>query len=96
MNIKTGIDKSYFLSMNKKKRYMDSMLLMELLYQTYCYSGNEYDNMSCDKLLKKMIKIKSYTMRDLNLIKQHAVRLLKIKYNVNVSSIEPLVFNKFI
>lgn len=90
----SAIDKSYYRSMNNKKRYIDTMLLMELLHDTYCYSGNKYNNMNCDKLLNQMIKVKGYTIRELDLIKQHAVRLLKIKYDVTVNSIEPLEFNK--
>lgn len=88
------IDKSYYLSMKNKKRFIDTMLLMEMLYETYCYSGDEYNNMNCNKLLREMIKIKSYTKRELDLIKQHAVRLLKIKYNISVNNIDSLKFSK--
>ena len=88
------IDKSYYLAMKNKKKYMDTMLLMEMLYETYCYSGDEYNNMNCDKLLRKMIKIKSYTKREIDLIKQNAIRLLKIKYEVSINNTELLEFNR--
>ena len=88
------IYKSYYLAMKNKKKYMDTMLLMEMLYETYCYSGDGYNNMNCDKLLRKMIKIKSYTKREIDLIKQNAIRLLKIKYEVSINNTELLEFNR--
>ena len=88
------IDKSYYLAMKNKKKYMDTMLLMEMLYETYCYSGDEYNNMNCDKLLRKMIKINSYNKREIDLIKQNAIRLLKIKYEVSINNTELLEFNR--
>lgn len=90
----TPIDKQYFLKMHEERKFVDTCLLTELLVQTYYYSANEYNNMNCDKLIDVMKKPEPYSKREIDLIKQNAIKLLAVKYNVKVDSIEPLKFRK--
>ena len=90
----TPMDKSYFIKMHNERKYFDTCLLTELLIQTYYYSGNKYNDMDCDKLFNVMKKPEPYSKIEIDLIKQNAIKLLAIKYNVKVDSIKPLEFRK--
>jgi hypothetical protein len=50
--------------------------------------------MDCDKLFNVMKKPEPYSKIEIDLIKQNAIKLLAIKYNVKVDSIKPLEFRR--
>ncbi|MFI3307687.1 MAG: hypothetical protein R3Y21_03885 [Mycoplasmatota bacterium] len=91
MNL-SEIDKQYYGQLNKEKKYSDTLLLTEFLINTYYYSANLNNNITIYDLLKKIETNEKYTKHTKDMIVQNAIKILKIKYNIEIRSIEPLLF----
>ena len=92
-----AIDKQYYNKLHKERKYSDILLLVELLAQTYYYSGNYYNNVNVSDLIKEIEQKENYTNHEKDLMTQNAIKILKIKYNINIYSTKPLIFeNKIV
>lgn len=61
-------------------------LLAHLLLLNYQFSNNKYHNISANEIFKNLHKIK-YSKKDLEQIKNNAIALLDIKYNIRVNNL---------
>ena len=81
-----------FLKDEKRiKRLYKTALLAELLYFNYEYSSNKHDGITESDIFNS-IKTDDFSNKELEKIKNDAIRLLKIKYNINVVDYEKLNF----
>lgn len=81
-----------FLKDEKRiKRLYKTALLAELLYFNYEYSSNKHDGITESDIFNS-IKTDDFSNKELEKIKNDAISLLKIKYNINVVDYEKLNF----
>lgn len=87
------IDELFLRDEKKIKKLYDTELLARLLLLNYEFSNNKYHNVNASDILNNLHKVK-YSKKDLVQIKNNAIALLKIKYNIGVKNFETLEFEK--
>lgn len=87
------IDELFLRDEKRIKKLYDTELLARLLLLNYEFSNNKYHNVNASDILNNLHKVK-YSKKDLVQIKNNAIALLKIKYNIGVKNFETLEFEK--
>lgn len=87
------IDELFSRDEKRIKKLYDTELLANLLLLNYQFSNNKYHNVNASDILNNLHKIK-YSKNDLEQIKNNAIALLDIKYNIKVKDYETLDFEK--
>ena len=86
-----SMDKLFLRDEKIIKKLYDTELLAHLLLLNYQFSNYKYHNISASEIFKNLHKIK-YSKKDLEQIKNNAIALLDIKYNIRVNNLETLDF----
>lgn len=87
------IDELFLRDEKRIKELYDTELLANLLLLNYQFSNNKYHNATASDVLTNLHKVK-YSKKDLEQIKNNAIALLEIKYNIKVKDFETLDFVK--
>lgn len=87
------IDELFSRDEKRIKKLYDTELLARLLLLNYEFSNNKYHNVKANNIMDNLHKVK-YSKKDLEQIKNNAIALLEIKYNVKVKNFETLDFEK--
>ena len=87
------IDELFSRDEKRIKKFYDTELLANLLLLNYEFSNNKYHNVNASDIINNLHKVK-YSKNDLEQIKNNAIALLKIKYNIKVKNFETLDFEK--
>ena len=85
------LDKLFLKNEHEIKKYYDTELLAHLLLLNYQFLNNKYHNISASEIFKNLHRVK-YSKKDLEQIKNNAIVLLDIKYNIRVNNLEKLDF----
>lgn len=86
-----SMDKLFLRDEKRIKKLYDTELLAHLLLLNYQFSNNKYHNISASEIFKNLHRVK-YSKKDLEQIKNNAIALLDIKYNIRVNNLETLDF----
>ena len=78
------IDELFLRDEKRIKKLYDTELLANLLLLNYQFSNNKYHNATASDVLTNLHKVK-YSKKDLEQIKNNAIALLEIKYNIKVN-----------
>lgn len=87
------IDELFLRDEKRIKKLYDTELLARLLLLNYEFLNNKYHNITASNILNDLHKVK-YSKNELEQIKNNAIALLKIKYNIEVKNFETLEFEK--
>lgn len=87
------IDELFSRDEKRIKKLYDTELLAKLLLLNYEFSNSKYHNVNATDILNNLHKVK-YSKKDLEQIKNNAIALLNIKYNIKVNDLESLNFEK--
>ncbi len=87
------IDDLFLRDEKRIKKLYDTELLAHLLLLNYQFSNSKYHNISASDIFNNLHKVK-YTKEDLEQIKNDAIALLEIKYNIRIKNFETLDFDK--
>lgn len=87
------IDELFSRDEKRIKKLYDTELLAKLLLLNFEFSNNKYYNITASDIINNLHKVK-YSKNDLEQIKNNAIALLKIKYNIEVKNFETLEFEK--
>ena len=87
------IDELFSRDEKRIKKLYDTEILAKLLLLNYEFSNNKYHNVNATDILNNLHKVK-YSKKDLEQIKNNAIALLDIKYNIKVNDLESLNFEK--
>lgn len=79
----TEVDKIYYEEEKKIRKYFDTQLLSELLYINTKYPNSGYYCEKKEYLYDTIFDTVVYTDEELTEIRNNAIQLLKIKYNIN-------------
>lgn len=85
------LDKLFLKNEHEIKKYYDTELLANLLLLNYEFSNNKYLGITSDDIFRNIHKT-IYSKSEIKEIKDNAVILLKIKYNIKVNDLETLDF----
>lgn len=83
-----SMDKLFLRDEKRIKKLYDTELLAHLLLLNYQFSNYK---LSASEIFKSLHKIR-YSKKDLEQIKNNAIALLDIKYNIRVNNLETLDF----
>lgn len=86
-----SMDKLFLRDEKRIKKLYDIELLAHLLLLNYQFLNNKYHNISVSEIFKNLHRVK-YSKKDLEQIKNNAIVLLDIKYNIRVNNLEKLDF----
>lgn len=86
-----NMDKLFLRDEKRIKKLYDTELLAHLLLLNYQFLNNKYHNISASEIFKNLHRVK-YSKKDLEQIKNNAIVLLNIKYNIRVNNLEKLDF----
>ena len=86
-----NMDKLFLRDEKRIKKLYDTELLAHLLLLNYQFLNNKYHNISVSEIFKNLHRVK-YSKKDLEQIKNNAIVLLDIKYNIRVNNLEKLDF----
>lgn len=86
-----SMDKLFLRDEKRIKKLYDTELLAYLLLLNYQFLNNKYHNISASEIFKNLHRVK-YSKKDLEQIKNNAIALLDIKYNIRVNNLEKLDF----
>lgn len=86
-----NMDKLFLRDEKRIKKLYDTELLAHLLLLNYQFLNNKYHNISANEIFKNLHRVK-YSKKDLEQIKNNAIVLLDIKYNIRVNNLEKLDF----
>ncbi len=87
------IDELFIRDEKRTKKLYDTELLAKLLLFSYEFSNNKYLGTTATDVFNDMHNVE-YSKNEIQEIKHNAIRLLKIKYNVDVIEFEELNFTK--
>lgn len=86
-----NMDKLFLRDEKRIKKLYDTELLAHLLLLNCQFLNNKYHNISASEIFKNLHRVK-YSKKDLEQIKNNAIVLLDIKYNIRVNNLEKLDF----
>ena len=86
-----NMDKLFLRDEKRIKKLYDTELLAHLLLLNYQFLNNKYHYISASEIFKNLHRVK-YSKKDLEQIKNNAIVLLDIKYNIRVNNLEKLDF----
>lgn len=86
-----NMDKLFLRDEKRIKKLYDTEMLAHLLLLNYQILNNKYHNISASEIFKNLHRVK-YSKKDLEQIKNNAIVLLDIKYNIRVNNLEKLDF----
>ena len=86
-----SMDKLFLRDEKRIKKLYDTELLAHLLLLNYQFLNNKYHNISASEIFKNLHRVK-YSKEYLEQIKNNAIVLLDIKYNIRVNNLEKLDF----
>lgn len=87
------IDELFSRDEKRIKKLYDTELFANLLLLNYQFSNSKYHNVNATDILNNLHKVK-YSKKDLEQIKNNAIALLEIKYNIKVKNFKTLDFEK--
>lgn len=87
------IDELFLRDEKRTKKLYDTELLAKLLLLNFEFSNNKYHGTTATDVFNNMHNVK-YSKKDIQDIKNNAIKLLKIKYNIDVIKFEELDFTK--
>ena len=87
------IDELFLRDEKRTKKLYDTELLAKLLLLNFESSNNKYLGITATDVFNSMHDVK-YSKSEIQEIKNNAIKLLKIKYNVDVIDFEELNFKK--
>ena len=87
------IDEVFLRDEKRTKKLYDTELLAKLLLLHFEFSHNKHLGSTDTDVFNNMHDVK-YSKSEIQEIKNNAIRLLKIKYNVEVNDFEELNFKK--
>ena len=87
------IDELFLRDEKRTKKLYDTELLAKLLLLNFEFSNNRYLGTTATDIYNNMHDVK-YSKKEIQEIKNNSIRLLKIKYNVEVIDFEELNFKK--
>ena len=87
------IDELFLRDEKRTKKLYDTELLAKLLLLNFEFSNNKYLGTTATDVFNNMHNVE-YSKKDLEQIKNNAIALLDIKYNIKVKNFETLDFEK--
>ena len=89
-----SLDDIFARDEKRTRKLYDTELLTELLLLNYEFSNYKYLGVTGTNIFNNLHKKIKYSNEELEEIKNNAIALLKIKYNIKVKNFETLDFEK--